>query len=133
MSSSKDTPSPRNRSLPYSSLLDVWLLQPSGQNRQIQTVWRSAFMLIRHSNYSTVPYCQNTLLQTAFSAIWPTGIVHFPSLFFQPLRSLLCAISWRRRMNRWKKWRIDIKIILTKPNQSSKHSTRNKQKLKTKR
>jgi len=34
----------------------------SGQNRQ-KTVWRSAFLIIR----------QNTLLQTAFSAMLPTG------------------------------------------------------------
>jgi len=39
---------------------------PSGQNCQ-KTVWRSAFLFIRHSKY------KNILQQTAFSVILPTG------------------------------------------------------------
>jgi len=52
-----------------------------------RTVWRSVFMLIRRSKYSAIfskihsyrqlfrRFCpKNTLLQTAFSAILPTGM-----------------------------------------------------------
>jgi len=67
-------PSPpynENQKLNYSVLLKLLTLIQTNTISRYPTAWRSAFLLIRHSKYSRV--VNNTLLQTAFSTILPTG------------------------------------------------------------